>query len=112
MPLVVKFPFKGKSLRNKHTANEKRPSSSSKERVKRYREKLKTDPKLKKKFEQLKLKKKDENKSYSQQVKELRQNDSSYDAEIKAQARLRQQKHRKKKAALKAQVCSSQGKNH
>ncbi|WAR25262.1 hypothetical protein MAR_010966 [Mya arenaria] len=103
MRLVAKLPFKGKHFKNKDRDSESKPSSSSKERVKRYREKLKSDPKLKKK---LKQKKKAENELYRQKVKELRKNNSKYDAEIKAKARLRQKKHRKA-AALKTEAADN-----
>ena len=42
-----------------------------------------------------------ENKNFQNKLKERRQNDSTFDEEVKANAKLRQQKPRKKKAALK-----------
>ena len=112
MPLVVKLSFKRNKLTNKDTTIESKPSSNSKERVKRYREKLKSDPKLKIKFEKLKLKKKAENESYRQKVKELRKDNAKYDAELKALSRLRQQRHRKKaRAALKMKAAETANKS-
>lgn len=58
-------------------------AKSSKERVKAYRERQKTNPKLKKRCEELKLKKKAENKACKANLKENRKQNSDSDNEFK-----------------------------
>lgn len=85
--IVVKLPGIRQSMRKRglitHGDEESKKKKSSKERVKAYRERLKTDPKLKRKYDQSKLKKQAENKAYKAKLKEKRKQNPSLDNEYK-----------------------------
>lgn len=72
----VKLPAIQRTLRSRcflpKLTNDTNPKKSSKERVRKYREKLKSDPYYYAKLQQLKEKKKAENKAYNDKIKALR----------------------------------------
>lgn len=99
--LVVKLPFHGKSLRSRtnNEQNQKQVNKkTSKERVARYREKLRTDPKLSEKLQDAKMKKLIENRAYRLKVKQFRSQNKEYNEECKAKERKRKQKLRERNA--------------
>ena len=81
--LIVKLPFASRS-----STKQKRPGSSA-ERVRKFRERLKSDPKLKKPSEEAKEKKKEENKRYRLKIKEKRQANEQFNDKIKRQEKIK-----------------------
>lgn len=117
--LIVKLPGIRKSMRKGGSAeqitNENGPqkNKSSKDRVRAYRERLKNDPSLKKKFEESKLKKKAENKAYKAKLKEKRKQNQAFDNEYKEKQKMwwrssQKSKKAKAKANEKAKMLTSQ----
>ncbi|XP_060560787.1 uncharacterized protein LOC132720637 [Ruditapes philippinarum] len=76
----------------------KKTTKSSKERVRKYREKLKNDPVYKQKLLELKEKKKTENKAYKSKQKLKRENDENFDRECKVKQRKWTKDSRKRKS--------------
>ena len=87
--LVVKLPFASRS-----NTKQKRPGSSA-DRVRKFRERLKTDPKLKKQLEESKEKKQEENKRYRLKLKEKRQANEQFNDKIKRQERNKKRRQRR-----------------
>lgn len=92
--LVIKLPFaRTQGCLCKQNINNERKNSST-ARSRKYRQRLKSDPNLQQKHEELKHKKKQENERYRAKIKDLRQENELYNEYITYQERLRKQKHR------------------
>lgn len=104
--LVIKLPFARTQgcLWEQNVNNERKNSST--ERAKKYRQRLKSDPNLQQKREELKHKKKLENERYRAKVKDLRQENELYNEYITYQERVRKRKQRiGKKSKMRQEDC-------
>ena len=98
--MIIKLPAIRKSMRKRgvSSAEEQGNKKTSSERVRKYRQKLKTDPKLRQKNEESKLKKKAENKAYKSKIKELREQNESFNNAFKQKQKLWKKNSRERKA--------------
>ena len=90
--LVVKLPHRGKNVSDH---KQKKPKDSSKERVQKHRERLKSDPNLKERLEESNQKKKEQNEAYKHKIKQQRKENLMFVAKCKEKERKRKQKQRK-----------------
>lgn len=86
--LNVKLPAIQRALRSRSplpnvSNNGIKPKKSSKERVRKYREKLKSDPQHHAKLQEMKEKKKAENKAYKDKIRALRKSNTEVDKKYK-----------------------------
>ena len=87
---------------------ENRKAKSSKERVRKYREKLKNDPKYKKKLQDTKELKKIENKIYKDKLKSLRKDNPAVNSEYKEKQRKWKRDSRKRKGKAEKNLRKSE----